>query len=340
MPIGESPPVRLRAAVVGCGWIGSEVADDPRAQGIQAHAAAYVACEQTELVAVCDADSSRMLKAAQRWNVSGRFTDCEQLLQQSRPDIVSVCTPDAAHAAVIRAALDCDSVKAIVAEKPIAASLEEARQLVQLAEQRGVLIAVNYLRRLTLSHQQARERIAAGELGTIQSVQGSYTKGVAHNGTHWFDLARWFMGDVVSAQAWASAASPYGEDPTCHVRLQFASGASAYLQGLDSASYTVFEMDICGTRGRLKIEDSGMQFRWSEVAASPHYSNYQVLRETSSQSGSYADVGLRLIEDVVDALRNGREPRCTGKDAMNALAVAHAARRSLEVERAVLVEKG
>src|SRR5207253_5065884 len=109
-----------RAALIGCGKIGSEFDDFPRAAGIYSHAGAYSACSQTELVAVCDLDQSKLDRCASRANVKQRFRDHREMLADIRPDIVSVCTPDSTHYDLLRDVINTSSVKGILAEKPLA----------------------------------------------------------------------------------------------------------------------------------------------------------------------------------------------------------------------------
>jgi len=328
-PSAERPPDQWRAAVIGCGWIGAGVADDPRAAGIQAHAAAYDRCADTVLGGVCDVDGGRAAEAAHRWGLKRGFTSVAELLASVRPQIVSVCTPDATHAAIIAEVLASPDVRAVVAEKPLAQELAQARALVELAGRRGVTLAVNYTRRFAASHADVRRRIAAGEIGAVVALNGLYTKGVLHNGTHWFDLARWLVGEIVSVQAWPGAVGSGNADPTCHVRMSFRHGQSGFLLGLDEGAFTVFEMDCIGTAGRLRFTDAGMRLSWSVVGDSPYYSGYRTLLARPETAGGFSDATLHLIEDVVAALRNGTRPLCTGEDALAALAVAEAARRSL-----------
>src|SRR4051794_4977005 len=101
----------MRAALVGCGRIGSELADAPPALGVQSHAGALVACAGTELVAVCDADGARATRAGERWQVPA-FVDVEELLRRARPELVVVATPDASHAAIGRAVLAAPGIRA------------------------------------------------------------------------------------------------------------------------------------------------------------------------------------------------------------------------------------
>jgi predicted dehydrogenase len=329
---------KWRAAVVGCGWIGSEVADDPRADGIQAHAAAYAACGDTELVGVCDADSARAERAARRCGLERGTQEVSELLSSTRPQIVSVCTPDATHAAVLREVLSSTDIRAVVAEKPLALDLVQARSLVDLANSRGVILAVNYSRRFAPSHIEARRRIAAGGIGRVLAIEGLYTKGIFHNGTHWFDLARWFVGEIIRVQAWSGPTDPERTDPTCHARMTFADGQTGFLLGLDEERFTIFEMDVIGTEGRLRISDSGMRFTWSSVAGSPYFSGYRTLESAGDVVAGFKDVALFMIEDVVSALRHGTRPRCSGEDGVAALAVAAAARSSLATGMECVVE--
>lgn len=313
---------------MGCGWIGSGVSDDPRADGIQSHAAAYAACDNTQLVAVCDTDLSRGEYAAQRWGLHRGMRNVAELLASAQPQIVSICTPDATHAGVLREVMDGADILAVVVEKPLALDLIEARSLVELARQRGVILAVNYLRRFSPSHIEAQQRIAAGEIGRILAVEGKYTKGIYHNGTHWFDLARWMIGDITRVEAWPGPTAP-SADPTCHVRAVFAGGQTGFLLGLNEEHFTIFEMDIVGTEGRLRISDGGMRHSWFSVAPSPYYANYRTLQTPGDASAGFKDVALHMVEDIVSALRHGTQPQCGGEDGLAALAVAEAACRSL-----------
>ena len=200
MSAAASNPPPWRAAVIGCGWIGSEVDDDPRVVGIQSHAGAYAACPQTRLIAM-DSNRARAERAARRWGLGGGVHDVRRLLEDERPEIVSVCTPDATHADLLRQVLQSPAIRAVVVEEPLALDVREARSLVELARSRGVTFAVNYTRRYVASHVEAQRRVAAGAIGQIVAVQGLYTKGIIHNGSHWFDLACWFVGEITRVQA-------------------------------------------------------------------------------------------------------------------------------------------
>lgn len=310
-----------RVAVIGCGMIGSEFADDPRIKGVYSHAGAYAACPATELVAVCDIDRAKAHCCGKRWGIDGVYEDIVPLLEEQKPEFVSICTPDATHADILNVILSAPQLRAVLAEKPLAMDVNEARKLAQLAADRGILLAVNYSRRYSTGHAKIRELLRSGSIGTIQKVSGYYTKGVLHNGSHWFDLARWLIGEVTAVRGFPDG----GElctDPTLDVWMTFDNGAFGFLQGCRAEAFSIFEMDIVGTRGRIRLTDSGHRVEIFDVAESPYYSGYTSLHKNREEDGEMEDTLLHAVQDLVDCLEHGGVPRCSGFDGVAALQIA------------------
>ena len=68
----------MRAAVIGCGRIGSTLADDPLLRGdVFTHAEAYTKNPRTQLTALCDTDSGKLEAGGGRWNVDALFTELQ-----------------------------------------------------------------------------------------------------------------------------------------------------------------------------------------------------------------------------------------------------------------------
>lgn len=312
-----------RAAVIGCGKIGSEFdAELGRGcAGIQTHAAAYTACKQTHLVAVCDADPSKLERCAEHWRVKGRYRSALQLLEEERPEIVSVCTPDVTHHELICAVLQTEGIRAVLAEKPLALTLGDAQELVALAERRGVVLAVNFSRRYSPSHVSLGDFLRAGGIGPIRLLTGLYTKGTIHNGTHWFDLARFLVGEVVRV-AGHDRLHEIGDDPTLDARLEFQSGAIAELHACAAGDFTVFEMDLIGRDGRVRVVESGHVMEFFEVSEGIPFVGYRSLVQKKHLEDRLDQLLLHAVEDVVGCLEQARSPRCSGSDGIAALRIA------------------
>jgi predicted dehydrogenase len=316
----------MRAAVIGCGRIGSTLADDPLLRGdIFTHAEAYTKCPRTELVALCDTDGRRLAAGGSRWNVKALFTDPGQMMASAAPEMVSICTPTASHLDVVRAILTSDkSPRAILCEKPLGKTVHEAEEIVSIATARHVSLSTIYMRRFAKNFIALKSLIDSGELGEIQGISGWYVGGTFHNGTHWFDMLRYFAGEVEMVSG-LDILREGGDDPTFDVALFMSKRVLATLRAGDAGRYSVFEMDIMLEKGRAQITDSGHVISLSRAAPSPRYTGYVELEPFGRDLGDRRDLMLHAVEDAVGAVNFGREPACSGADGIAAMRIADAA---------------
>ena len=141
----------------------------------------------------------------------------EALIADPDVHVVHNTTPNHLHTPVIMAALARG--KHVVSDKPLAVNAAEARALLDAAERAGVVHAVTFNYRGNPLVQQARAMIAAGELGPVHFVHGSYLqdwlldptdfswrlepdKGGASSaigdiGSHWCDLVQYVTGQQI-----------------------------------------------------------------------------------------------------------------------------------------------
>jgi predicted dehydrogenase len=318
----------FRAAIIGCGKIGSEFADDPRIKDIYTHAGAYTACTDTNLVAVCDSDGEKVRRCGDRWNVSRTFQDVHTMIEKIQPEIISICTPDSTHHSVICEVMEYGCVRAIYAEKPLALSLADATEILALAKSRNIVLAVNYFRRYAPTIQNLRKEIMDDKcIGGIQTVSCHYTRGILHNGTHLLDLARYIIGEIVSVQGFSNRCSDYG-DPTLDAFVRFENGASGYLHGCDEKHFDICEMDLVGVSGRIRIIDSGHTLEYYGVRDDPRYSGYKELFFKEKNIQGMTDTLLHGVEDIVNCLNHKKDPLCSGLDGLAALRLGLAIQES------------
>jgi predicted dehydrogenase len=317
------------AALIGCGKIGSRFADDPLMQGdVFSHAEAYSVCPDTVLVSIVDPDRDALDKCGERWSVPGRFSSVSEMLDVMNADIVSVATPTSSHYAVCAQLLSAPNPpRAILCEKPIAQALPEAERIVALAREKGVLLVVMHMRRYARNMRSLREFLRNGGIGELRNVAGWLTKGTMHNGTHWFDLLRYLVGEVQWVHGMDSLHEG-GDDPTLDVAMGLENGMLATMRAAEHANFTICEMDIMGSRGRAQIVDSSYRVDISTAVPSPRYSGYVELMASSVDMGDRKDVMLHAVEDVVHCLDTGDEPQSSGEDGVAALRIALAAHQS------------
>ncbi len=310
------------------------MADDPLMAGdVFTHAEAYSKSAKTELVALCDTDEQKLKAAGERWNVKSLFSNPCDMMTQAAPEIVSICTPTPSHAAIARDLMNAEKTpRAILCEKPLAANLDDAEEIVRLAGEKGIVLATIYMRRYAENFRRLKSLLETGELGRATAVTGWYIGGTFHNGTHWFDMFRWLVGEVTGVNG-RNMLGESGDDPTLDVAMWTQDGVLATLRACDAHRFTLFEMDIVLEGGRIQITDSGHEITVSRPEPSPRYSGYVELQPTGINLGNRRDLMLHAVEDAVDAVTLNREPACTGADGVAAMRIADAAAQSVKLGR-------
>lgn len=120
-------------------------------------------CENAELEAVMDISMELAQKEREKWNCPKAYDTVESLLDDSDIDAVYIATPVFLHAAQAKAAADAG--KHILIEKPIAATSEEAQEIVEYCKKKNVLIAVGFMMRFGTIAQKMKQIIADGKIG-------------------------------------------------------------------------------------------------------------------------------------------------------------------------------
>ena len=145
-------------------------------------------------------------------------------------------------------------MKAIWCEKPMARNLAETDRM--LAGCRGLVLAVNHVRRWDTCYSSARDLLQQGAIGRVQGAFCAYSGGISDMGTHLFDTLMYLMGEPEAVWARPSAAG-LAPDPSLSGDIAFHGGALAHVVGWDTQHYEIFEIDLLGTDGRLRVTNNG-----------------------------------------------------------------------------------
>jgi predicted dehydrogenase len=148
--------VSLSAAVVGAGGIARQ------------HLGCLQRLPDVEVVGICDLSPGAAEAAAERYGVQAWFTDRNELLAATRPDVVHVTTPPSSHFEIAADALAAGA--SAIVEKPLAGSLSECRELIATARDAGLLLVEDYN---YLFQAEVRQIVAMrdrGELGEVTHV--------------------------------------------------------------------------------------------------------------------------------------------------------------------------
>ena len=156
---------RIRIGIVGANMS----ADDPlrHSWGARAHLPALRVLPEFEVVAVCTNHLDTAQHTASHFDIPRAFDDVATLIGHPDIDVVDVCVAAAAHHAVAVAALEAG--KHVVCEWPLGATLEETRELRDVAAASGVRHAICLQARYAPVYQYMRELIAQHFVGRVLS---------------------------------------------------------------------------------------------------------------------------------------------------------------------------
>ncbi len=303
----------------------------------QSYVQAFASCREARLVAIADAHelaARRLAKAAG----GASFDSHRTMAAETALDAVLVCTPPNVHAAVCEDFLQ-DGVP-VLCEKPFGAGIEQARAIAKTAQQTGTLVSMASKYRFVEDVVEAKHVVAEGCIGDVQLCDIGFTAQVdmagrwnanplvsgggvlRDNGSHAFDLMRYFIGPLTSVQA-IEGPRPQGlgVEETVHCVVRSEQGAMGQIDlswGLHKT--TAHYVMVCGTQGTLTVgwHGSGYQRRSAQtwVPLGKGYNKLQALR--------------RQIEHMSDAIR-GRVPLCvTTQDALASVHAIEGAYRSLD----------
>ncbi len=337
----------LRVGVIGCGSI-----------AIKRHLPEYLANPRATLAAVCDSVPGRAEQAARDFGAPLAFADYRDVLARADVDAVSVCLPNHLHAQVALAAFAAG--KHVLCEKPMAASVAQARAMVDAAEAAGRVLMVGHNQRFMRVHQVAKQLVHSGQLGAVLRFATTFAHGgpegwsidgadswffrrqeavfgaLGDLGVHKADLLRWLLEDeVASVAAVTTTIEKHGDvedNAVCLVRMT--SGAL----GTIAASWTQHGGEDNSTHlycehGVVHIgSDPGYPLVVRREDGSVERRSLEAMSTNDHQAAS------GVIDEFVDAVLSGREPAVNGRAGAAALAVIAAAAESSRTGRTVVPE--
>ena len=159
----------LKVAIVGCG----KIADS--------HASQIRRLKDCEIVGVCDLEPLMARQLFERYPVKAHFSDLEEMLAAARPDVVHITTPPQSHFDLAKLCLErgCH----VYVEKPFTVNEQEAQQLVELANRRGLKLTAGHDDQFSHVTRGMRRLIQEGYLGGGPvHMESYYCYEIGHSG--------------------------------------------------------------------------------------------------------------------------------------------------------------
>jgi predicted dehydrogenase len=165
---------KLKAVQVGCG---------ARAQ---AHIAAMQECGAVDLIALCDQDEAKLNAAGDKFGIEQRYKNMSEMIRALKPEFVNIVTPPNIRLGIVEEAVEAGA-PAILLEKPLSLTLQEAERLLELSKDR--LIAVNTQYQWMPHWKRFWHLLEQKALGEVLIIRASTRCHILEQGPHILDLA-------------------------------------------------------------------------------------------------------------------------------------------------------
>lgn len=334
---------KIGFAIIGCGRIAKN------------HFQSIQEIPEAVLVAGCDIDEKALENCRQQYNCL-TYDNYHALLANPDINVVNICTPSGLHARIAIDALNAG--KHVIVEKPMAMSLKEADAMLAAAKANDKKLAVVHQNRFNPAIIKTRQVLEQGRFGKLThgsavvrwNRNDDYYRQACWRGTweqdggclmnqsiHNIDLLQWMFGPVQSVFAYTSTnlRQIQGEDVAV-AALRFANGAL----GIIEASVTLYPnnleetLNIFGATGTVVI--GGMAVNKIEAWRFAGEEEAAALEEQFKEPPNVYGFGHSyIISNMIQAIREERQPAVCGEEGRKALeiilAIYHSVRYKQEI---------
>jgi predicted dehydrogenase len=321
------------------------------------HARAIDSAKGAKLIAVCDIDEQRLNQVVEQHGVKG-YENYDDMLKDDEIEVINVCTPSGTHVDMAIPAIEAG--KNVIVEKPVDIKIDKIDKLIEVGKKAGVKMSGIFQSRTTPMNKRIKDAIDKGRLGKLIGVHAilpwyrkqSYYQGphgswkgtwdmdgggsVMNQGVHTVDLLQWLAGRVKSVVgAFGVFAHDIEAEDKAVAVLKFENGALGTLTTTTCAYPGLSQIALIhGDRGTISWGEGnlsawkiqGEREKEEEAEMLNLYGPREKRDETTASDpmavGSSGHVGM--VEDMVQAILEDREPMITIESAKHAVEIVNA----------------
>jgi predicted dehydrogenase len=330
----------ISVAVVGCGYWGPNLIRN------------FATCSETRLVAVHDQDKQRLERIVGQYPGVEQLLDFEELLMRNDIDAVAIATPVSTHAKLALAALQAG--KHVLVEKPLAASVREAQQLVRLAKEWNLTLMVDHTFVYSAAVRKMKELIDAGEVGEIYYIDsvrinlGLFQRDVNvvwDLAPHDLSILDYLVGRLsrsISAFGTCHADNVTEHEDVAYLNLDFGRGfvASFHVNWLSPVKIRHFI--VAGSKKsivfndlepaeKVKVYDRGIKVSHDPEARRGALIDYRT-GDIWSPHLDQSEPIQNMVRHFAECVRTGQKPLTDGDSGLRVVHILEAAQRSIKAQ--------
>ena len=330
----------INVGVIGCGYWGPNLVRN------------FKALTSCRLKAICDVNESRLRHLRTLYSDIDAHTDTATLINDPDVHALAIATPVAYHYNLAKASLLAG--KHTLVEKPLAASSAECEELIEIAEQKGVVLMSGHTFLYSSSVRKICDIINAGDIGDIRYINsrrlnlGLFQKDINvvwDLAPHDISIILHILGELpLTLNCQGNAHVTSGVEDVTNLSLSFRNKKFATIQSSWLEPRKVREMTIVGTRRMIVYDDlqplEKIRIYDVRVDRPPHYDTFAEFHYSYHYGDSYIphiqqEEPLKVeCQHFIDCIESGMEPTTGGRSGLELVTLLEAATASLKANGA------
>lgn len=303
---------KLGVAVIGTGFWGRN------------HARVFKELEETELIAVCDINAERTENVAKQFDVEP-YRISGKMLKNKEIEAVSVCTWSTNLAKEALKALKAG--KHVLVEKPMAANVKQAKELLEKAEKEELHLTVGFLMRFIPGLQHIRKAVKSKKIGDLVCATAKRVSQwpervgdvgvVKDTAIHDIDVMRYiFNEDPIAVYAKIGSMRHRKFEDYAQIMLTYEGGKNAFIESNWLTPYKTRTLVVTGSEGIMKLDYITQELRIEDA------------KETVQPRYPWQEPLKLELKHFANCVLRKEKPVITGIDGLKALQIAEAAIKS------------
>lgn len=331
----------INIAVIGCGYWGPNLIRN------------FMVCPQTNLLWACDLDPERMGRVLVPFPSVRQTTVLADILDDAAVDAVAIATPVNTHYAIARAALE--KGKHVLLEKPLAASVAQGIELVELAAEKKLRLMCDHTFCYTGAVRKIKQIVDAGELGELLYLDSirinlglfqSDVNVIWDLATHDLAIVDFlFPGRPIQVSAHGVAHAGNSIENIAYVTLTYPGNFISHFHVNWLSPVKIRKMIIGGSKKmiewndlvpaeKIKIYDRGIELNSAEHDQKSKLMVSYRTGDIHSPQIDGTEALLLVAKEFADCITENRQPLTDGHAALRVLSVLEAAERSIKADGA------
>ena len=312
--------MKEKCLIIGLGKIGMEYDLEKSDEDgfVYSHAKAFFLHPKFNLVGAVDPSSKKRELFSLKYK-KPVFSDLQSALSELNPTIIVIATSTDKHFEILKQILSNSAPKVILCEKPISHDLEEAKVMVKLCNDSKVNFFVNYMRRSDPGILKIKKMISSGEFSLPIKGVVWYSKGLIHNGSHFYNILEYLIGPIVNAKIMNSGRLWDNNDPEPDFEVEFKDGKITFLSAWEEA-FSHYTIELLSSTGRLRYEQGGERITWQKIVEDSNFSGYKILDEKEIIiENKMKEYQLNVADQIAQLINNNNYFLCSGEEALRTL---------------------